>query len=285
MTLTAALADAHLDHLALVSNNAQGLAQFHADAMDMVAAQVSANEWRCEGPGRRLIISSGEAPALAYAAFACRDSDGLNALRERATEEGLGLHDCPSPWFEPGGFGVRDPDGHLICFGLADGQRSEHQGIDGVLQHLTIASADPDEIMGFYAGKLGFRLTDRVFDDAGALTGCFMTSTHQHHTVACFRATRQGLDHYSHEVAEWNTIRDWCDHFAARHIKVTWGPGRHGPGNNLFAFIRDPDGNMIEISAELEIVGERPVKDWRQEPRTLNLWGKAIDRMAEKPAP
>ena len=57
-----------------------------------------------------------------------------------------------------------------------------------------------------------------------------------------------------------------------------WGPGRHGPGNNLFVFIEDPDGNWIEISAELEIIQDRLIKDWPQEEKTLNLWGKAILR-------
>jgi hypothetical protein len=57
-----------------------------------------------------------------------------------------------------------------------------------------------------------------------------------------------------------------------------WGPGRHGPGNNLFAFIEDPDGNWIEVSAELEVVCDREIRDWPQAERTLNLWGNAILR-------
>jgi hypothetical protein len=48
---------------------------------------------------------------------------------------------------------------------------------------------------------------------------------------------------------EWTKIRDWADHFAARNIRLIWGPGRHGPGNNLFVFIADTDGNWIEVSA------------------------------------
>jgi catechol 2,3-dioxygenase len=59
---------------------------------------------------------------------------------------------------------------------------------------------------------------------------------------------------------------------------LMWGPGRHGPGNNLFIFIEDPDGNWIEVSAELEVVHDRPAVDWPHERRTLNLWGPAILR-------
>jgi catechol 2,3-dioxygenase len=79
-------------------------------------------------------------------------------------------------------------------------------------------------------------------------------------------------------VGEWNLIRDWCDHFAGLGIEIVWGPGRHGPGNNLFAFIKDPDDNWIEISAELEVIFDRDIVDWPQSTRTLNTWGRAFMR-------
>lgn len=278
MTATAVQAGARLHHIALESADPQRLAEFHANAMDMSLRRISDSEWHCLGPDRRTIFVSGENRALAFAGFACRDEHGLESIRVRAARQGVELLASPSPWLEGNAFGVRDPDGRLVCFGLAPGDAEACEGIRGPLQHVTYATFDVDALLGFYQGKLGFRLTDRVYDDDGRLTGCFMTSTREHHTVACFRSSRQGLDHYCHEAGEWNTIRDWCDHFAARRITLVWGPGRHGPGNNLFAFIRDPDGNMIEVSAELEQVDDRPVKDWRQEPRTLNLWGAAIDR-------
>ena len=50
------------------------------------------------------------------------------------------------------------------------------------------------------------------------------------------------------------------------------------PGNNLFIFIVDPDGNWIEMSTELEEVDDRPVKEWPHTERTLNLWGKGLLR-------
>ena len=66
---------------------------------------------------------------------------------------------------------------------------------------------------------------------------------------------------------------DHCDHFSNLGVKLFWGPGRHGPGNNLFTFIQDCDGNKLEISAELEIIHDREVRVRKHEPKTLNLWG------------
>jgi hypothetical protein len=43
--------------------------------------------------------------------------------------------------------------------------------------------------------------------------------------------------------------------------------------------VRDPDGNLAEISCDLETCPEnREAGRWRHEPRTLNLWGSAIMR-------
>jgi len=63
---------------------------------------------------------------------------------------------------------------------------------------------------------------------------------------------------------------------ASLRIPLWWGPGRHGPGNNLFFMIEDPDGHKVEFSAELELMPhEMPPRTWPHEQRTLNLWGSA----------
>ena len=55
-----------------------------------------------------------------------------------------------------------------------------------------------------------------------------------------------------------------------------FGPGRHGPGNNLFFMVVDADRNRLEFSAELEITeASRAPGVWPQEEYTLNSWGRA----------
>ncbi|NKK54357.1 hypothetical protein GFM44_00005 [Rhizobium leguminosarum bv. viciae] len=277
MTLTAVRAGAYLHHVAFESADPERLAQFYADAMDMELTKTG-NEWICEGPQRRYVVRAGESRKLAYAGLACRDAEGLAELKARAEAEGLDILASPSAFFEDGAFAVRDPDRHLIAFGRAKPQKAGLKGICGPTQHLTFASLDVETFSDFYHGKLGFALSDRVLHKDGTLATCFTRSNHEHHTIACFKSDRTGVDHHSYEAGEWDTIRDWCDHLAERNIPLMWGPGRHGPGNNLFIFIEDPDKNWIEISAELEVIHDRPVKEWPHEPRTLNLWGKAILR-------
>ena len=276
--MTTVQASAYLHHVAFESPDPEALSRFYAQAMDMSCVQVAAGEWRCEGPARRFVAVKGKARQLAFAGLACRDQYGLGMIKARAEKEGLTIEKSPSPYFHDGAFAVRDPDGNLICFGLAIRQADGFKGIKGPTQHLTFASKDVEAFAAFYHGKLGFALSDRVLHPDGTLATCFVRSNHEHHTIACFKTDRTGVDHHSYEAGDWNVIRDWSDRFASLHIPLMWGPGRHGPGNNLFVFIEDPDGNWIEVSAELEVIHDRPCVDWPHEPRTLNSWGRAIMR-------
>ncbi len=277
---TAVGAGTFLHHIQLQSRDPARLARFYADAMDMAARPLGGGDWFCEGPLRRVLFTEGENRTLGYGAFGCRDAEGLAALRERAEREGLDILRSPSPLFGPDAFAVRDPDGNPAVFGLGQ-QEEPRKGLRGPLQHLTLATRDPGAIEAFYCGKLGFLPSDRVVAADGTVNTLFTRSNHEHHTLACFRQDRIGVDHHSYEAGDWSVIKDWCDRMGDLRIPIMWGPGRHGPGNNIFIFVEDPDGNWIEISAELEVIYDRPVKHWKHEPRTLNSWGCAIMRIAE----
>ena len=104
----------------------------------------------------------------------------------------------------------------------------------------------------------------------------FLRSDPEHHSFAAFRAPQSRADHHCYETNGWLDIRDWADRMASLRIPLWWGPGRHGPGNNLFFMIEDPDGHKVEFSAELELMPrEMPHRTWPHEQRTLNLWGSA----------
>ena len=279
MSLTAVQADIFLHHLEIQSSNPERLSNFYSNIMDMKIDKVSSDKFLCDGPSRKIIITLGKDKTLSHAGMVCRNENNLNGFKDFLNQKELKLKDFNSELYKPGSFSVEDPDKNVICFGvLKDKSTASLNGIHAPLQHLTFASEDVVSFQNFYENKLGFQVTDRVIKNNGELATCFTTSNHEHHTIACFKSSKKGMDHHSYEAGDWNHIKDWCDHFASNNIKLMWGPGRHGPGNNLFVFIEDIDGNWIEISAELETVHGRPVKNWPQEERTLNLWGNAIMR-------
>ena len=278
MKQTALLAGAYLHHLCFESPNPEKLSDFYGKIMQMKPQSIGANAWLCSGKNRQILIKEGMKNRLEFAAFSCRDEGGLNLLKERVKEEGIEVINLQPDLFQNDAISIVDQDGHNISFGLSKPNMNAKSVLNGPLQHLTFSTLNVEKFVDFYVGKLGFCISDRVLHSNGNLATCFVRSNHEHHTVACFKSDRIGVDHHSYEAGEWNAIRDWCDHFASMNIELMWGPGRHGPGNNLFVFVEDPDGNWIEISAELEVIHDRPSKDWPQEERTLNLWGKAILR-------
>jgi catechol 2,3-dioxygenase-like lactoylglutathione lyase family enzyme len=274
---TTVRAGAYLHHMLLTSPHPDALAAFYGKAMDMAVSTLPNGQFLCQGPQRRMLVAEGPAKGLGFGAFAARDAEGLGEIRARAVAEAVEILPSPTPLFGAEAFAVRDPDGNQIVFGLAQ-QEPPRAGLRGPIQHLTLATHDVDAIEAFYAGKLGFLVSDRVVKPDGTVATCFMRSNHEHHTLACFKADVKGVDHHSYEAGDWAVIKDWCDRMGAHEIPIMWGPGRHGPGNNLFIFVEDPDRNWIEISAELEVMYDRPVKTWPHGERTLNLWGRAILR-------
>ena len=274
MELTAVKSDAHLNHLAFESPNPKKMADFYCKALDMKMEKINSDSFYCVGPNRKIIFQNGKEKNLLYAGFSCRDAHGLDELKLRADSEGVKINKSISELFNSDeAFGVTDPDGNEIIFGLSSIDNEKKIGAHAPLQHLTFASTSVEAFEEFYHKKLGFSISDRVVHKDGSIATSFARSNHEHHTIACFRSKQSGVDHHSYETGDWTRIRDWSDRFSNLGIKLIWGPGRHGPGNNLFIFIEDPDNNWIEISAELELVHDRPVKNWPQEPNTLNLWG------------
>jgi catechol 2,3-dioxygenase-like lactoylglutathione lyase family enzyme len=275
---------AELDHIRLDSEQPDRRVAFYRDAFGMAAVDLGDGDTLLQGAGRRLLIGRGAAGAQPYSGFRLPDEVALEAYRGHLAGRGLNLMPSPSPLFADGAFAVADPDGRQMVFGLprddvpTASPAGKAAGLPGRLQHVVVATADLAAMVAFYQETLGFVPTDHVLRDEAdggqTLTAVFYRSTPEHHSFAIFLSDGARPDHHAYEVTCWNDIRDWADHMADLHIKLWWGPGRHGPGNNLFFMVEDPDGYKVEISAELENMADGdPVRQWPHSERSLNLWG------------
>ena len=269
---------ARLSHIALESENPARMVDFYRDVMMNQSTELDDNMWLLEGPDRRVLICAGANKRLRFGAYQFDHREGLDALRKRLVKAGCPVTTSQSPLFGDEAFTVVDPDGNRLVFGLAEdiAPTGTVDGLDGRLQHLVVATDDIQPMISFYSDVVGMTISDRVLDESGELTACFLRSDQEHHSFAVFRAPEKRLDHHCYEAGSWNAIRDWADRAVANDVEIQWGPGRHGAGNNLFIFVHDPDGNWLEVSAELETkeFGAEPGV-WAHEPKTLNLWGHA----------
>lgn len=267
-----------LDHLHLSSPDPQALARFYAVHYGM-NARASGESWLVTGPARRLAISPGAANRLHYAAWRFDDAATFAAQRRRVEEGAMAVPACE--FLAGDAFALADPDGNLCVFthGSAGAEQSAAAVPQAVNQHFALRTADPARLLGFYRDRLGFVLSDRVEDDTGTLRACFLRTDRLHHSLALFGAPAGRFDHQSFETPTWTDLRDWADHMARLKTPMAWGVGRHGPGDDVFFMIADPDGNLAEISSEIEVCATgRPVGVWPHEERTLNVWGRAIMR-------
>ncbi len=270
---------ATLHHLHLSSPQPAQLAQFYARAFGF-EAQPHGAEWVCRTAGRRIVFSPGPAHQIRHIAFAFPNAAALAAYAARV---GSGEAAPASALIGAAAMSFVDPDGNRVVFIAADsdtGATAAHPALpQAVSQHLALRTTQPDALFAFYQDKLAFALSDRVLDDQDTLRACFLRTDEMHHALALFRSPETRFDHQSFETTGWQAMRDWADHMGREYVPIVWGIGRHGPGNDTFFMVQDPDGNLGEISCDLEVCAAGRVAGvWPHAQHTLNLWGNAIMR-------
>jgi catechol 2,3-dioxygenase-like lactoylglutathione lyase family enzyme len=270
---------AALDHVSIRSADPLRLARFFEDIYGMTRHPVT-DGWRCEAPARAFLITAGRPNSVDYFAYAFADKDALRRQRDRLAARSLVAGPNLSPLFDAAAFSVTDPDGNVVLFGARRSpDKTVAEDLPARVQHIAFRTPHMEAMLAFYRDDLGFVLSDRVQDEQGTLRACFLRSDHEHHALALFGSAETRLDHISCETRDIGSLAAWADRVAGRRVALHWGVGRHGPGNDVFFMVKDPDDNLIEISAELERVdAERPTGVWPHEQRTLNLWGTAIMR-------
>src|SRR5205823_5770567 len=99
------------------------------------------------------------------------------------------------------------------------------------------------------------------------------------HAVNLLRSERnRRLHHTAFELRDWEHVKLACDHLAANGVGLIWGPGRHGPGHNVFTYHDDPDGNVVELFCELDTISDERLgcfdpRPWHEDdPQRPKVW-------------
>ncbi len=272
-----------LSHIALRVADVSHSAEFYADVLGMSVHRSSADTdsvalgW---GAGQHALDLLPGSPDLDHFGLEIADPRELEQVVAAIQAAGVSVGWREADAGQPGSHLVRDPEGRLLeLHGRVDrsGEVGAKLGRRPVrLQHITFATQSMDELVDFYAGVMGLRISDRM---GSVFT--WLRCGAEHHTIAMVDAdvSAGALDHFSFDLGGWADFKDWSDHLSRHRVPLTWGPGRHGPGNNLFLMFNDPDDNRIELSAEMETYFDElatyPPRTWGTEQRTVNLWGPA----------
>jgi catechol 2,3-dioxygenase len=115
------------------------------------------------------------------------------------------------------------------------------------LDHYQVLTPDTYALCEFYS-ELGFRNSEYLAH-GDTLLGAFMYRKGTCLDLAIVTGAGPRLHHFAYTVPESRDIFTACD-FAGNlgyGDSVERGPGRHGPGGMLFAYLRDPDGHRVEV--------------------------------------
>ena len=153
------------------------------------------------------------------------------------------------------------------------------------LGHVAAFTPELSSVQSFYEDLLGFRWSDTVGDFF-----VFLRCNADHHAANFMASTRRtGMHHVAYEMRDPNHLIAMLDHLGKNGHVLHWGPGRHGPGHNMFTYHRDPDGNTVELFTQIDtIVDEKrgvweprpwhesyPMgpRTWEVDQATVNIWG------------
>ena len=216
-----------------------------------------------------LSLAKAAAPCVAAITFS-GSSEELDAVRRRNGSPRLIKFNVPGGGE---GFEVRGPEAQTYRF-IVEGERPKPLS-DGdkpiQLTHAVVNSIDVEASERFAVEKLGFQVSDRT----GHMR--FLRCNRKHHCVAYAKSEFSSLNHIAFEMQSVDAVMRGIARLREAGFESVWGPGRHGPGNNVFGYFIAPYGGVIEYTAEVSEVGNDyrvgGPEDWKWPPGRIDHWG------------
>lgn len=148
------------------------------------------------------------------------------------------------------------------------------------ISHLVMNSTRAPELVDFFHRGLGFYKSDYLDSVMVFLKGDSPT----HHQFAVATGPHANVNHVAYETRGIDEYMRATGQMIRRGHQMVWGPGRHGPGDNTFAYFKDPSGFVAEYTTALE-----PIEDvttwepriWERVPEQSDQWGTACARDPE----
>jgi catechol 2,3-dioxygenase-like lactoylglutathione lyase family enzyme len=220
-------------------------------------------------------LQDGPVYGIAYVDFDMTDRDQVARLHAHATAQGARVLGEPGPFDDwPGGWGfeILDPDHRRLRF------RTQARRLPPApdwarprkVSHVVLNSPDMDGVQDWYCRVLGFRVSDYSADQM-----VFLRCASDHHSIALVRGHYASVNHVAFELPSIDEFMRSIGRMKEKGIVPTWGPGRHGPGNNPFAYYVSPSGFVIEFTSELQQIDEatHQAQVWpRDVPEAMDRW-------------
>ncbi|CAN5216644.1 VOC family protein [soil metagenome] len=250
--------------------------------LDLVTRHEGVTYLRATGTDHHVVaLRQGNRAALTAITFRLDSEAEFESIAAASRQHGATLLTGPVPNPGPDGgkvMSIRAPGGCVLRFVHGDeqhaplptGNRPER------LAHVNVNSTDVDGLAAFYERALGFRLTDR------SKAMAFVRCNDDHHAIVVADAAVNGLNHVAFLMPSLEAVMRGSGHMIDAGFPIAWGIGRHGPGDNVFAYFIDPVGIVIEYTAEVLQVDDNYVvrgpSEWVWPPGRTDHWGIAAPK-------
>jgi len=231
----------------------------------------------CDQLRMRVRYLPGDSPALDHIGLVATSRGALEELAVRLGRAGI------ATTTESLGAGIDEalrfygPDGHAFAvYAKPVRDQPDWYPTAGLrptrFGHITLTAPDISVTEEFLVEMMGFRVSDRIVPGIGSWLRC---ST-EHHVLAVLQGPVGGLHHYAFDVEDLAGLGRLGDLLAGHDERLIFGPGRHGPGNNLFTYHLDPAGICVEVCADMQKIFDDETHvpgAWPATAETENLWG------------
>ena len=224
--------------------------------------------------------------ALIRMVFDAADRAAVDAVHAQASAHGLASIDPPRALKQPYGeygFGYKDPEGRNVA--VVCGSKDHADSIDKPdrprkISHINLNNGDPDATFACFRDVLGFKLSDTTKKMR------FLSCGSDHHSVVLGFGGGTTLNHIAFEMPDLESVMRGAGRMRDDDRPIEWGPGRHGPGNNVFCYFLGPENMPIEYTSEMQQIDASyragAPDDWTWPPGRLDHWGisaKPSERM------
>jgi catechol 2,3-dioxygenase-like lactoylglutathione lyase family enzyme len=271
----------------LVATNFDEAARFYETVWGLqpVEQRNDARYFRGTGGYHHVLgLHDGTQPAVIRIVFDVADKQSVDALHRAISAAGCKTS-VPAMLTDAGGgygFGCKDPDGRNIGFVCDCADHTDTQDIPDrprKIVHLNLNAGDFEASLAFFTKTLGFR----VIDDNAPLWFLHCANT-DHASIVLAKTNLPTLNHIAFEMPEVESVMRGMGRMKDNGYPIEWGPGRHGPGDNVFAYFCGPDEVPLEYAAEILQVDDsyqpRPSSYWKFAPGRSDQWGITQPRSA-----
>ena len=148
------------------------------------------------------------------------------------------------------------------------------------LDHFNCQIPDVQKGFDWWTREMGFFLSESTVTDdpREALWAAWLHRKQNVHDLALMNGIGPRLHHVGFWCQDTHSILHACDVLASSGLRdcIERGPGRHGISNAFFLYLRDPDGNRIELYTGDYLIADPDFKPLRwklSDPRRATFWG------------